>query len=157
MHERCACHPCRTGHVPLCLDVSPAMNSKLIYLIGGNESENGYIEFGLINSLCSISFKYRLKTISSSAPDYFDAFCAIRESLAIENLIPFCYGSSLNVYPSGMCRDMGSGLMAYKLVLGRTTARTDIVRIFDSGHDVVPASVVNQKDFYQEWIASISG
>jgi hypothetical protein len=74
--------------------------------------------------------------------------------LAEDVLIPFCYGASLNVYPSGMARDMGQGLKAYKLAMGRHAKREGLVEIFAEGPDVIPASVALQEQFWRDWLAS---
>jgi hypothetical protein len=49
---------------------------------------------------------------------FFDALCAIRQRLEEQGAMLDCYGASLNVFPSGMSRDMGRGVKAYKLTLG---------------------------------------
>lgn len=125
-----------------------------IHLIGGNDDEAGLVSYGPVAGLCRVSLNYRDYSIEASSSDYFEAFSQIRLILEQEGLIPFCYGSSLNVFPPGMCRDMGSGLTDYRLVAGRAPERTDLVKIFESGHDVIPASVANQKAFYSDWIQS---
>ena len=130
------------------------MSDYPIHLIGGSDDEAGLVSYGPVDGLCRVSFNYRGRSIEASSSDYFEAFSQIRLQLEREGLIPFCYGSSLNVFPSGMCRDMGSALSAYKLVAGRAPERTDLVKIFESGHDVIPASVANQKAFYSNWIQS---
>jgi hypothetical protein len=88
--------------------------------------------------------------------DYFEAFCRIREKLEADGIRPFCYGANRNVYPSGMSRDMGGGLMAYKLTLGQPSRSADLVNIFIVGLDVEPVSVSEQREFYLSWVASLS-
>jgi hypothetical protein len=70
-----------------------------------------------------------------------------------ERLLPFCYGASLNVYPSGMARDMGAGLQAYQLTLGKSAH--DLVDIFAEGPDVIPAFVLPQREFFQKWLSTL--
>lgn len=106
------------------------------------------------NGACLITLSYRQRTLEASAPDFFEAFCRIRLELEKERLIPSCYGVSLNVYPSGMCRDMGSGMAAYRLTPGQHPEDSDLVGIFDKGPDVVPSSVSAQKDYYSNWLNS---
>jgi len=132
------------------------MSDHAVYLIGGDDDEMGSITYGHEEGVCKIAFYYRDRTIEASASDYFDAFSLIRTQIEQEGLIPFCYGASLNVFPSGMCRDMGSGLSAYRLTNGQAPERADLVNIFDSGHDVIPASVKNQKAFYSAWLQSMN-
>jgi hypothetical protein len=45
--------------------------------------------------------------------------CQARIRLEREGLNLFCYGSNLNVYPSGRCRDTGLGLEACRLKMGK--------------------------------------
>jgi hypothetical protein len=101
---------------------------------------------------CHITFCFRGRSLAAEAGDFFETFCQIRQRLESDGLIPFCYGASLNVYPSGMARDMGLGLKAYKLTIGKPARMQDLVEIFAEGPDVIPASVSRQQEFYQQWI-----
>jgi len=103
----------------------------------------------------TLKFQFINGEVTGNAPDYFEAMCQIRNALETDGWRPICYGSSRNVYPSGMARDMGRGLRAYKLELGRRGALTDLVSIFDCGPDVQPSSVEEQERFWNEWRRSI--
>ena len=126
-----------------------------IYLIGGDEDEKAVVTTESVDGKCKLTFSYRDKELSAQEHDFFAAFCDIREQLEEERLIPFCYGASLNVYPSGMCRDMGSGMVAYKIEIGRRASRDNLVKIFEQGHDVIPSSVSQQKEHFEQWLQSI--
>ena len=76
----------------------------------------------------------------------------IRRELETDRILLHCYGASRNVYPSGMGRDMGAGLKAYKLTIGKRARMEDLVFIFDTGNDVEPATVSAQKEFYERWL-----
>jgi len=128
------------------------MSEHLIHLIGGEDDETATVVKSPRDGLCHIAFTYRGRTIEESATDYFEAFCRVRTRLEEEKLIPFCYGASLNVYPSGMCRDMGAGSIAYRLKLGVKPTRADLVQIFAEGPDVIPSSVAMQKQFHDDWL-----
>jgi len=128
------------------------MESRKIFLVGGEDDEVGSVFYFQEDGQCSITFQYRGKEIKESASDYFEAFAKVRLSLEKENLIPFCYAASLTVYPSGMCRDMGAGLKAYRLKKGVKASKGDLVDIFDTGADVIPSSVKNQKEYFEDWI-----
>jgi hypothetical protein len=125
-----------------------------IFLIGGEDDEAAIFTLFEDDDDCRLQCEYRDKTIESTAPDFFDALCNIRSRLAEDGLIPFCYGASLNVYPSGMARSMGGGLKAYKLTQGRQPTMADLVEIFAEGHDVIPASVEAQEQFFRDWLAA---
>ena len=110
-----------------------------VRLVGGKDDERAIFEFDEEKYPCLLTCRYRDKSISSEAADYFEALALIRRQLQSEGLIPYCYGASLNVFPSGMARDMGQGLRAYKMTLGKHAKMADLVDIFDEGADVVPA------------------
>ncbi|WP_119303623.1 hypothetical protein [Dongia deserti] len=128
---------------------------RSLYLIGGEDDEQALFLLHGDNDICRLSCSYRGKLIEAEAADFFDALCKIRRQLWDDGLIPFCYGASMNVYPSGMARDMGKGLKAYKLTEGQHTSIVDLVDIFAEGPDVVPAPVEIQQRFWEDWLASV--
>ena len=129
------------------------MTDHIIYLIGGGDDESGVLTTSRDGETCSLSFLVRGRRFEASAGDFFEALCQIRRQLEPESLIPFCYGASLNVYPSGMSRQMSGGTVAYRLTLGERSS--DSVNIFKAGPDVTPVSVDIQKSFYADWAASL--
>jgi hypothetical protein len=100
---------------------------------------------------CTIELRAEGFDIQSTAFDFFEAFCGIRDQLAAQDLYPLCYGASRCVYPSGMLRDTGAGLCAYKLQLGRPVRSEEIIGIFATGPDVEVATVAAQRAFWLEW------
>jgi hypothetical protein len=126
-----------------------------VRLVGGEEGERATFEFDEAGDRCLLVCRYRDRTISSEESDYFEALVAIRRQLQADGLVPYCYGASLNVFPSGMGRDMGRGLKAYKMVRGKHARLADLVEIFDEGPDIVPAKVEAQEKFFRDWLASI--
>ena len=127
------------------------MSEHVLHLIGGEDNETATVVTEFRNDLCHLTFRYRGREIEASANEYFEAFCRVREHLEAEGLIPFCYGASLDVFPSGMCRDMGSGLCAYRLT-GSKPGRNSQVGIFEEGEDVIPATVAKQRQFFEDFI-----
>jgi hypothetical protein len=123
-----------------------------LLIIGGEDDETAVLTTEPRDGRCHITFRFRDRVIEASATDYFKAFSQIRLQLEPDGLIPFCYGASLDIFPSGMGRDMGSGLVAYRITIGRTP--DTLVRIFDTGPDVIPASVANQKQHFDDWLNS---
>ncbi len=111
-------------------------------------------EGGFSHRVAHITLKYADKAVEGSGPDCFEAFCRVREKLEMIGLLPLCYGASRNVFPSGMGRDMGNGLAAYRMTMGRHTTREDLVRIFDSGPDMDLVSVKLQREFFDRWLES---
>src|SRR5690242_5679838 len=115
------------------------MTEHTVFLIGGDDEESAVVSTKTENRLCHLTFSYRGRRLDARADDYFEALCQIRLVLDQEKLIPFCYGASLNVYPSGMARDMGSGLKAYRMTMGQHVRSQDLVGIFAEGPDVISA------------------
>jgi hypothetical protein len=99
-----------------------------------------------------LSFKLLSRNLNARASDYFEAMVGIRRELETDGILLHCYGASRSVYPSGMGRDMGAGLKAYKLTIGKRAKKEDLVFIFDTGIDVEPATVSAQKEFYERWL-----
>lgn len=133
------------------------MKQHLVFMIGGADDETANFIEDETNGLCRLVCEYRGKTIFAEAHDYFEALCSIRLELEKERLIPFCYGASINVYPSAMARDMGKGKAAYKREMGKHATRESLVRIFDHGADITPSTVALQREYFQDWLASIQG
>jgi hypothetical protein len=125
-----------------------------VRLVGGSDGERATFEINDVKNRCLLTCRYRDKTISSDSTDFFEALVSIRRQLQADGLAPYCYGASLNVFPSGMARDMGQGLKAYKLTLGKHAKSADLVDIFDEGIDVAPADVDAQEQFYRDWLGS---
>jgi hypothetical protein len=125
-----------------------------VRLVGGSDGERATFEVNDVDNRCLLTCRYRGKTISSEAADFFDALISIRRQLQRDGLIPYCYGASLSVFPSGMARDMARGLAAYKLTPGKHANRADLVEIFDEGADVVPTDVDAQEQFFRDWLGS---
>jgi len=125
-----------------------------VRLVGGSDGERATFEISDVKNRCLLACRYRDKTISSEATDFFEALISIRRQLQRDGLTPYCYGASLNVFPSGMARDMARGLAAYKLTPGKHANRADLVEIFDEGTDIVPTDVDAQEQFYRNWLES---
>lgn len=131
------------------------LESYTVHLLGGAANEIAILTKKVQNGACVLDCEYREKHIGASGTDFFKALITIRLALEKEGLTPLCYGASLNVYPSSMSTEMSSGLMAYKMEMGKPALSKDIVRIFDQGPDIVPSSVKQQKIFLKDWRASL--
>jgi hypothetical protein len=96
--------------------------------VGGADGERATFEVIDVGDRCLLVCRYREKTISSEESDFFEALVSVRRQLQPHALIPYCYGASLNVFPSGMARDMRQGLKAYKLTLGKQAKNRQLGR-----------------------------
>ena len=136
--------------------LSPAqvMAEHSVFVIGGEDDETISLVRSEIGTLCRLVCTVRGEKHVAEERDFFEALCTLRRrALEPKGLIPFCYGASLKVWPSGMARDMGRGLKAYKIEVGAQAS--ELVGIFDSGHDVIPAQVAVQAEYARDWIASL--
>jgi hypothetical protein len=129
------------------------MSQHTVFVIGGEDDELCIVETTPVDGLCHLVLTFRGRRYEASATDYFEALCHVRQELEGTGILLCCYGASLDVYPSGMCRDMSAGMKAYRLTKGSKPTRESLVGIFDSGHDVIPASVAAQKQHFDEWLA----
>jgi hypothetical protein len=93
--------------------------------------------------------------VEATESDYFEALSRIRTELERHGHVVNCYGASRTVFPSGMARDMGAGLKAYKLRIGEPALVSDLVSIFACGPDLEVTTVAEQRAFYQQWLASL--
>jgi hypothetical protein len=98
---------------------------------------------------------------SARGPDLFEALCALRRQLEPLGIRICVSGARIDVYPSGMSRDMGGGQMAYLLGkpgrLGRllrfhVLRRGLLVDIFSPAPCDLVVSVAEQERYFQEWV-----
>ncbi len=109
----------------------------------------------LVSSVdCDLRCEYDGKTLTSSEDDYFEALVQLRLQLEAQGLLLHCNGAGLNVYPSMMGRQMGEGLFAYHLHMGQQSKMEDLVNIFETSADILPATVADQAAFYKAWTNS---
>ncbi|WP_216080956.1 hypothetical protein, partial [Shigella sp. FC1967] len=59
-----------------------------------------------------------------SATDYFACLDAIRNQLT--DVIFHCHGARIDTYPSGMSRDMGSGMAVYCMKMGQPLLKENV-------------------------------
>ena len=130
------------------------METHSIYLIGGADDEIALLVEEKLGDKCNLKCSYRRKEISASENDFFEALCRIRSALETEGLLLFCYGASLNVYPSGMARSMASGKVAYTMKAGKHATKSDLVSIYAEGPDVIPATVAQQREYFNAWVST---
>lgn len=95
------------------------------------------------------------REFSGRGGDVYSAFLNLRDGMP--GYIFQCKGAKINVHPSRMSSQMGAGLMAYELSLGRQARRADLVNIF--APDVVDGEVSpnDQEAFFCKWLCSLGG
>ena len=80
--------------------------------------------------------------------EYFDALEQARLPFEAEGYRLLCYGASLNVFPSIMGRSCGLGMESYQF---REKGPKGSKIIFETGQDVIPATVKEQRLFHLKW------
>lgn len=105
--------------------------------------------------LVQISLTFDRRSVTKAGPECWTALCAIRRDLEQEGLHLACYGASRNVYPSGMARSMGRGAYAYRLTMGQAARQESLACIFDTGPDVAPATLEEQRQYFDAWLQSL--
>ena len=125
-----------------------------ILLTDGNTDESAVVFTRPFKGKCHLALTYRDRSVFALAYDYWEAFSLVRLELEKDGLLTVCNGGSINVFPSGQCREMGQGLTGYRMELGTPAYPEDRVNIFDQGDDLQPATVEDQKQRLLAWIAS---
>lgn len=103
---------------------------------------------------CRLVLTYQAGELLASSTDFFAALDEIRMQLEPRHIFPLVNGVGLGRYPSGMARDMGSGLSVYRFRLGERTTTNDLVRTFEDNDLVEPATVKDQRAFFDRWLDS---
>jgi len=113
------------------------------------------VEYVGSRPVCSLELCFEGNTLAASGSDFFEALVGIRKQLEPAGLLLQVYGSSRNVWPSGMSRSMGLGKAGYRMTMGKQALKQDMVNIFATGPDLDPATVAEQERFKDEWFASL--
>lgn len=83
--------------------------------------------------------------------DLLDSLFKLRQLLEERQLFILCQGSARNVHPSGMSRDMSSGLKAYSLKPGKKASLEQLVEIFDPAPLEAVGLITEQIAFFEKW------
>jgi hypothetical protein len=108
-------------------------------------------------AVCSLNGRdYRLelrlddgRAVIADERDYFECLLTVRRQLQAEGLRVCCQGARRDVWPSGMARDMGSGLGAY--VLTSAPGRPELVAVFDPADLALIGTVEEQEAHFRSW------
>ncbi len=119
------------------------------------------VELGGAGYDVSVCIKRDSKAVFSidkfQGSDYFEVLMKMREDVEKRGYKILVKGSLRNVFPSGMQRDMGSGLKAYRFY-ERGRESMEAVDIFDPVEPDEIGGIVTyeeQKAFYLRWITSV--
>jgi hypothetical protein len=84
--------------------------------------------------------------------DVFECLTQLRINLAKYGCKPLCAGARFDVYPSGMCRDMGNGLVA-QVISSNYLNEIQHVGIFDYAEPDLIATVEEQLQYFTSQIS----
>ena len=98
---------------------------------------------------CRLRISWAEGNVEAVEFSVYRAFAAAREQLEPLGLMPQCYGACPEVQVSGAAVDMGDGTIAYRM--GDPQVRWGpTVNIFDTGPDISPAPVAEQRSFREK-------
>ena len=86
--------------------------------------------------------------------DYFECLVSVRRRLETLGAKAHCWGARRDVWPSGMQRDMGAGLTAYRLGNESTVEEQSI---FSPATEDAVATVDEQQQFAESWYRRRNG
>lgn len=86
-------------------------------------------------------------SVSAVGFDAFEALTQVRDQIEPAGWRLGIAGARRNVWPSGMARDMGSGLVAYALDEARAPTKDDLVDVFGLAELTDVTDVADQRFF----------
>jgi hypothetical protein len=93
--------------------------------------------------------------VTGQAGDCFAALQSVRRKAEGRNWMICCKGARRNVWPSGMSRQMGGGIKAYVLEMGRQGRSDLLVEIFDEDTPESYSTVADQEAYAHAWFESL--
>lgn len=134
------------------------LNKPYIVRIKVLTETQGIIE-GILNffegSPLYLEFIFNEEKLNFTGRDFFDCLVKLRESLEERRFFLLCNGARYDVYPSRMTRQMGLGIKAYRMELGKPATIDDIVNIFEETEPSKIGTIKDQQLYYKKWLASL--
>jgi hypothetical protein len=93
--------------------------------------------------------------ITGQESDCFAALQAVRRKAENRNWMICCKGARRNVWPSAMSRQMGGGIKAYVLEMGRQGRVDSLIEIFDEDSPESYSTVADQEAYAHAWFESL--
>lgn len=126
------------------------MKKLEITTIRNSIRENATIECDGKTATLSITFANGVKETYTDI-DIYICFGLMRKDFSDIKFL--CKGAKINVYPSAMCSQMSSGLVAYETKLGDPDAKP--VRIFDYEENELTNDINEQIAYRTRWSESL--
>lgn len=132
-----------------------------VYLLKAASPEHGLHDVTL--NVYDLGEDYRVscelplsgELLTSDAGDCFAALQVIRRKAEGRGWSICCKGARRNVWPSAMSRQMGGGVKAYILEMGRQGRADELVEIFEEDSPELYATVADQESFAMTWFDSL--
>ena len=83
------------------------------------------------------------ESVSASADDAFEALCRLREEIEPRGWRVGVIGAQPDVWPSGMAREQGGGVKAYRLT---PTGAGEVIDTFEPVHPSTVATLERQRE-----------
>src|SRR5690242_19574386 len=93
--------------------------------------------------------------VTGQADDCFAALQSVRRKAEGRNWMICCKGARRNAWPSAMSRQMGGGIKAYVLEMGRQGRADSLVEIFDEDAPESYSTVADQEAYAHAWFESL--
>ena len=103
--------------------------------------------------VCKINLTYNESHIVVEGNDFFSCIQQIKKSYP--EILIYCKGYKINVYPSRMTAQLSKGLKSYEYQLGSPATNENLVNTFDYEDENLSSSVIEQENFYKAWLKSL--
>ena len=120
-----------------------------------NKLFSGDLFYKEVNDIIEITYVINGRKCVARGENCFDTLTKLRSELEKDNITLLCNGAAINVYPSGMMRDVSTCELAYKMEIGKPAKWDDVVNIFEYDPSLRIATVSEQKQYYSEWLTSL--
>lgn len=129
------------------------MKTKKIYILTNNQKKEAFVKYDDKKLILTFSEAENFKKIYSGKDIYV---CLAKVRSDFPHLTFLCKGAKLNVMPSRMASQMGAGLVAYQMTMGKPALPEDIVHIFDYEDENLTNDPQEQITFFKTWLASLN-
>jgi len=123
-----------------------------VNVAGKSGTRSATIDYGPRGDLCHLQLTLDDgRTFKAAGFDYFACLISVRRELEAEGLVVCCQGARRDVWPSGMGRDMGAGLVAYALTIGRAPRQDEQVLVLAPADPDLIGTVADQEQYRDAW------
>ncbi len=128
------------------------MKTQLIKVIISNKKTEATVKYDTKKLIMTFSEAENFQKIYEGKDIYA---CLAKVRADLPHITFLCKGAKINVMPSRMASQMSSGLIAYKMTLGKQATDEDLVHLFDYEEENLTNDPKEQIDFFKKWLASL--